>query len=173
MPSAWHAFGQGNIDMDPCFADPGYWADVNDPNVIVEPNDPNAIWVIGDYHLKSQAGRWDPNSPSWLKDDVTSLCIDAGDPNSDWTAELWPHGKQMNMGAFGGTAQASMSLSNLGNIADLNNDDSVDHVDMMMLTNGWLRQEILLAEDLDRNGSVGFTDFSILAENWLWQDNSP
>jgi hypothetical protein len=34
----------------------------------------------GDYHLKSQAGRWDPNSGSWVKDANTSPCIDAGNP---------------------------------------------------------------------------------------------
>jgi hypothetical protein len=57
-------WGAGNIDADPCFIDPGYWADVNDPNIVVEPNDPNAMWIEGDYHLLG-------NSP----------CIDTGDPN--------------------------------------------------------------------------------------------
>ncbi|GAF90502.1 unnamed protein product, partial [marine sediment metagenome] len=71
--------GEGNIDVDPLFAQPGYWADVNDPNIVIEPNDPNAVWIDGDYHLKSEAGRWDPNSESWVVDDVTSPCIDAGD----------------------------------------------------------------------------------------------
>ena len=64
----------------------------------------------GDYHLKSQAGRWDVNSQSWVQDDVTSPCIDAGDQGSDWTAELRPHGECINMGAYGGTPQASMSF---------------------------------------------------------------
>jgi parallel beta-helix repeat protein len=105
--------GTGNIDVDPLFADPGYWADEDDPNIIVEPNDPNAVWVDGDYHLKSEVGRWDPDSQSWVLDDVTSPCIDAGDPNSDWTAELWPHGERINMGAYGGTQEASMSLSDV------------------------------------------------------------
>ncbi|GAF67932.1 unnamed protein product, partial [marine sediment metagenome] len=95
----WSAGGIGNINSDPCFADP----DVND------------------FHLQSAAGRWDPNTKTWVYDDVNSPCIDAGDPNSHWTAELWPHGKRINMGAFGGTPQASMSLSDAGNIADLNN----------------------------------------------------
>ncbi|MFH1717008.1 MAG: right-handed parallel beta-helix repeat-containing protein [Planctomycetota bacterium] len=80
--------GIGNISGDPLFADP----------------------TNGDYHLKSQAGRWDPNSGSWVKDDVTSPCIDAGDPNSDWSGETWPHGGRVNMGAYGGTREASMSI---------------------------------------------------------------
>jgi len=53
--------GEGNINVDPCFVEPGYWADANDPNIIVEPNDPNAIWIGGDYHLLR-----------------TSPCVDAG-----------------------------------------------------------------------------------------------
>jgi hypothetical protein len=104
--------GEGNIDADPLFADPGYWADANDPNTAAEPNDPNAVWIDGDYHLKSQAGRWDPNSGSWVKDDVTSPCIDAGDPNNCLGYhEPYPNGLVINMGAYGGTDQASMSLS--------------------------------------------------------------
>ncbi|HUV63465.1 MAG TPA: MBL fold metallo-hydrolase, partial [Sedimentisphaerales bacterium] len=101
--------GDGNIDADPLFAEPGYWGDANDPNIIVEPNEPNAVWVDGDYHLKSQAGRWDPASESWVVDDATSPCIDAGDPNSPVGDEPQPNGGRINMGAYGGTAEASKS----------------------------------------------------------------
>ncbi|MHC4725591.1 MAG: right-handed parallel beta-helix repeat-containing protein [Planctomycetota bacterium] len=80
-------WGSGNINADPLLADP----------------------VAGDFHLKSEAGRWDPSSESWIKDDITSPCIDAGDPNSDWTSEIWPHGEHINIGAFGGTQEAGMS----------------------------------------------------------------
>ncbi len=52
--------GQGNIDADPCFARAGFWGNVSDPNIIVEPDDPSAVWIDGDYHLRSEAGRWDP-----------------------------------------------------------------------------------------------------------------
>ena len=104
-------WSDGNINVDPLFADPGYWADINDPNIIAEPNDPNAAWIEGDYHLKSQVGRWDPESESWVVDNVTSPCIDAGDPNSSVGDEPEPNGGRINMGAYGGTEQASMSLS--------------------------------------------------------------
>jgi hypothetical protein len=136
--------GESNIDADPCFADAN----------------------SGDYHLKSRAGRWEVNSESWIQDDVNSLCIDAGDPNSDWTAELWPHGKRINMGAYGGTPQASMSLSDEGNIADLNTDGWVGYRDILLFTGKWLYDVVLLAEDLNRDGIVTFIDFAIFAPNW-------
>jgi hypothetical protein len=79
--------GVGNIDVDPRFVDPD----------------------AGDYHLKSAAGRWDPATHAWVNDNVTSLCIDAGDPSSDAGAEPQPNGDRINMGAYGGTSQASKS----------------------------------------------------------------
>jgi hypothetical protein len=138
--------GPGNIDADPCFADPN----------------------AGDFHLKSQAGCWRPNAQCWVCEPNSSPCIDAGDPNSDWTRELWPHGEKINMGACGGTPQASMSSSSAGNIADLNNDDSVNHTDLMLFSQKWLYRQVLLSEDLDRNAIVNFVDFAILAQSWLW-----
>ena len=80
--------GEGNIDIDPLFADP----------------------ENGDYHLKSQGGRWNPNTQSWVIDDVTSPCIDAGDPNMPVGDESVPNGGIINMGAYGGTAEASKSV---------------------------------------------------------------
>lgn len=102
-------WGSGNIDVDPLFTDPGCWAGVNDPNRVVKPTDPNAIWVEGDYHLKSQAGRWHVNGRRWVRDDVTSPCIDAGDPKAPVGEEREPNGSRVNMGAYGGTMEASKS----------------------------------------------------------------
>ena len=96
---------QGNIDAEPYFVEPGFW-DLN--GTLEDVNDD--FWVPGDYHLLSQAGRWDDNSQTWVQDVVTSPCIDAGNPDSDWTAELLPNGERINMGAYGGTPQASMSF---------------------------------------------------------------
>ena len=135
--------GEGNIDADPCFANPGYWADADDPNIVVEPNDPNAVWVDGDYHLKSQAGRWDPVSQSWVQDDTTSPCIDAGDPNSPIGHEPFPNGGIINMGAYGGTVEASKSyfgkpVCETIIAGDINGDCKVDFDDLMILMNHWL-----------------------------------
>jgi len=92
------------IIADPCFADPGYW----DPNGTADdPNDD--FFVDGDYHLESQAGRWDPNEGRWTMDEVTSPCIDAGNPMSPIGPEPFPNGGIINMGAYGGTAEASKS----------------------------------------------------------------
>jgi hypothetical protein len=100
-------WGKGNINIDPLFANPGYLDANGTPAYIYDD-----YWVEGDYHLKSQAGRWDPNTGSWVKDVVTSPCIDAGDPNGCLGYhEPHPNGRVINMGAYGGTDQASMSLS--------------------------------------------------------------
>jgi len=124
--------GTANINSDPCFAVAGCWDDAGTPD---DANDD--FWVGGDYHLKSAFGRWDSVKQSWVYDDVNSPGIDAGDQNSDWTAEFWPHGKRINIGAYGGTTEASMSSSYLGNAADLNNDANVDMTDYSLLAAKW------------------------------------
>jgi len=84
-------WGQGNINANPQFVAVG----------------------SGDYHLKSQAGRWDASSENWVLDNVTSPCIDTGDPNSPVAFEPYPNGGIINMGAYGGTKEASKSPSGL------------------------------------------------------------
>lgn len=99
--------GLGNIDAEPLFAAAGRWSDRNDPNIPRSPQDVQAVWIEGDYHLRSQAGRWEPGTRSWVRDDATSPCIDAGNPNSPVNREPAPNGSVINMGAYGGTDQAS------------------------------------------------------------------
>jgi parallel beta-helix repeat protein/predicted outer membrane repeat protein len=89
--------GEGNITGNPLFADPDN----------------------GDYHLMSEGWRWSTYEESWTWDLVTSPCIDAGDPamplgdepmsvshgpNNDYGINL-----RINMGAYGGTWQASIA----------------------------------------------------------------
>ncbi len=96
--------GIGNMDKDPRFVREGGWVDNGTPQ-----DAGDDFWRGGDYHLMSQAGRWDPENSVWVEDDVTSPCIDGGDPMSDWTQECDPNGERINIGAYGGTRQASMS----------------------------------------------------------------
>jgi hypothetical protein len=93
-----------DISADPYFLRSGYL----DPNGT--PDDYYDDFLVeGDYHLKSEHGRWDSASESWVVDDVTSPCIDVGDPNSSVGDEPEPNGDRINMGAYGGTAEASKS----------------------------------------------------------------
>jgi hypothetical protein len=80
-------FGESNMNTNPLFADPA--------------ND--------DYHLKSRAGRYDPAARLWIQDGVTSPCIDAGDLRISPGFEPSPNGGIINVGAYGGTIQASKS----------------------------------------------------------------
>ena len=80
-------YGTGCIAKDPCFADA----------------------ASGDFHLKSAAGRW--NGATWVKDTVTSPCIDAGETSAAYANEPTPNGNRANMGAYGNTTEASKSAS--------------------------------------------------------------
>ncbi len=119
--------GQGNINENPLFADPNK----------------------NDYHLKSQAGRWDPNSQTWVQDDVTSPYIDAGDPTSPIGHEPFPNRGIINMGAYGGTAEASKS-----------------YFDKPVC-------EIIVAGDINGDCLVDFKDFTIAARHWLKDHSTP
>lgn len=101
--------GTGNIDADPLFASSGLWVNRDDPRAVVTPDEPNAVWVMGDYHLKSQAGRWDASLRQWVQDAVTSPCIDAGDPVSPSGDEPSPNAGIIDVGVYAGTAEASKS----------------------------------------------------------------
>ena len=118
--------GEGNIDADPWVADPN----------------------TGDYHLKSQRGRYDPNTQAWVQDGLTSPCIDAGDPMTPIGLEAFPNGGIINMGAYGGSAQASKS---------------------------WFGEpacETIVAGDINGDCKVDFKDFRLMASHWLG-DNRP
>ena len=135
--------GEGNVNDDPCFVEPGYWDANGTPD-----DGSDDFWVGGDYHLKSQGGRWDPNTESWVTDDVTSPCIDTGDPMSPIGLEPFPNGGIINMGVYGGTAQASKSYF------------------------GEPLCETIIAGDINGDCKVNFLDFRLMASHWL-EDNAP
>ena len=118
-------WGAGNIDTEPFFAYP----------------------VTGDYHLKSQAGRWEPSSQSWVQDDVTSPCLDAGNPQDPIGQEPFPNGGIINMGAYGGTTEASKSYF------------------------GAPPCETIVAGDINGDCKVNFKDFALMAAHWLRENH--
>jgi len=134
--------GTGNIDVDPLFADPGSWDQNGTPT---DPNDD--IWISGDHHLQSQAGRYDSTSQSWVIDSITSPCVDAGDLSTPIGWEPYPNGGVVNMGAYGATAETSKSYF------------------------GTTPCETPIAGDINGDCSVDLLDFSIMAFHWL-EDNS-
>ncbi len=100
-----------SVQGDPLFADPD--------------ND--------DFHLKSQAGRWNPSLGDWISDpNTTSTCIDKGNPLSDASLEPTPNGSRINLGRYGGTSEASKSHS------DFNNDGYINFIDFATFAANWL-----------------------------------
>ncbi len=131
----------------------------------------------GDYRLRSEGWRWSKYESQWVYDDVTSPCIDAGNPGSPLCKEVltvhrdprnvYGVNLRVNMGAFGGTTQASIAPHGWVLLADLNNDGIVDFLDLDRQLEDWLAGKDELPGDLNRDGSIDMTDYGILAENWL------
>lgn len=168
IQSGWP--GQGNIETDPCFAEPAYW-DSNGTSV--DTNDD--FWVNSDYHLKSQAGRWEASSQGWVKDDSTSLCINAGNPLEPVGLEPFPNGGIINMGAYGGTTESSKSFlgevgceaTESGFIGDIDGAIGVSFGDFALLANYWLDTGAGLIADITDDNNVDYDDLQALAGNWL------
>jgi hypothetical protein len=91
-----------------------------------------------DYHLLSQQGRYWPEHKVWVLDEVTSPCIDGGNPEDDYSIEREPNGGRINMGAYGGTGYASMSEMQWLD-GDINHDGIVNMIDLAMLAENWLQ----------------------------------
>ncbi|MBA7661786.1 hypothetical protein ES703_69806 [subsurface metagenome] len=64
-----------------------------------------------DYHLRSVLGRY--YHGQWVTDQDNSPCIDAGDPQDPVGSEPFPNKKRINLGAYGGTHEASKSIGPL------------------------------------------------------------
>jgi parallel beta-helix repeat protein len=147
--------GIGNIGFDPLFVDA----------------------ESGDCHLKSAGWRWDANRLRWHYDEITSPCIDAGNPGSplndelsnipDGPSNLWGTNLRINMGCYGGTAEASIPPHGWALLADINNDWLVNTEDFAVQARYWMRTESRQPGDLNRNGIVDTADLALLTEDWL------
>ena len=139
----WYNEGTQLVLIDPACNSPVIFSDVQngypgagniDDNPLFAPRD------VPDYHLQSRFGRYDPGLGQWVRDRLTSPCIDAGDPRDPVGREPVPNGHRINMGVYGGTRQASMSRRN-SNVADLNGDGTVNLKDIAVIQKQWLRSE--------------------------------
>lgn len=137
---------QGNISSDPLFADPNN----------------------GDYHLKSQAGRWDPNLGSWTIDDVTSPCIGAGNPGSEPDD---PTNVRIETGAYGGTKEESKAPYLWVLLGDLTNDGTVDFKDYAAQQAWQIPETGEQPWDLNRDGLSDLRDLELFTLDWLRQRN--
>jgi hypothetical protein len=77
-------------------------------------------------------------------DDITSPGIDAGDPHNPIGLEPFPNGGRLNMGAYGGTVEASKSyfgkpLCETIVAGDVNGDCIVDFLDFHLMALHWLK----------------------------------
>ncbi|HMO98566.1 MAG TPA: right-handed parallel beta-helix repeat-containing protein [Kiritimatiellia bacterium] len=79
-----------SLVVDPLFADPG----------------------LGNFHLRSDQGRFNPTSGTFVLDADTSWGIDAGAPSDPFNLETQPNGDRVNVGVFGNTPLASRSTTN-------------------------------------------------------------
>jgi parallel beta-helix repeat protein len=76
-------------------------------SILLDPNfvDPDN----GDYHLKSTGGSY--HNGLWSIDLENSPGVDAGNPADDFSNEPEDNGGRINLGAYGGTEQASKAIS--------------------------------------------------------------
>jgi len=113
---------QGRGSDSPLFGGPN-------PMLFADPNH-------GDFHLRSERGRYMPQLKLWVLDTATSPGIDGGDPNDPVGAEPSPNGGRINIGAYGGTSQASLSHWKIP--GDFNYDGIVDFMDLAVFCQNWL-----------------------------------
>jgi len=76
-------------------------------------------------------------------DEVTSPCIDAGDPMNPIGLEPFPNSGRINMGAYGGTSEASKSYF------------------------GAAPCETIVAGDINGDCAVNYLDFALIALHWF------
>jgi hypothetical protein len=170
FPGDWKGFG--NIDVDPQFVNPGYWEENGTPDDWSDDS-----WVEGDYHLKSAGWRWNRTAEQWTWDDETSPCIDAGNPgmalgDESVTLDVDPLNRlgenvRVNMGAYGGTAEASMAPPGWALLCDLDNSGNVTMDDFIWMVEAWLQVAENQPPDVSRDGIVNLEDMGLLAQDWL------
>jgi len=112
---------------------------------------------IFDFHLKSQAGRW--NGTGWQNDTVTSPAIDMGDPTSDYSLEPAPNGGRINMGAYGNTIYASKTYTATTYIISV-------PANSWGMFNNWSKNTNFSSIASNESNDVAFTFYNVTTGEW-------
>jgi hypothetical protein len=162
--AAWQTatgLDQSSISADPLLADP----------------------AIGDAHLRSTGGRYDPSRElppedpaAWVIDTAPSPCIDAGNPASAYANEPRPNGGRVNIGAYGNTAQASRSYLNSAPVLDNSGTTILLPINQDAMNNLGTRVQAILASaggdritDADTADPEGIAVTAVANTHGRWQ----
>lgn len=125
----------------------------------------------GDYHLQSQAGRWNPSTSSWTADTLTSRAIDAGNPGMTlYNEPVHRPNLRVNLGAYANTPQASKTPAGWSLLTDINNDGIVSFADFACFSSQWMLSGIYdQPSDFTRGSIINLTDLLFMTGEWLSQ----
>lgn len=137
----------------------------------------------GDFHLRSGGWRWDGARRRWTYDSRTSPCIDTGHPgqplgDEPLTVPDDPGGvlalnRRVNIGAYGGSAEASLASPDWSLRADVDNDGLVDWRDLGVAAVDWPARGGIARGDVTRDGAVGAADFAVFGAEWRHRVRPP
>ncbi|MCF7976262.1 MAG: hypothetical protein K9N55_20765 [Phycisphaerae bacterium] len=145
---AEQASGPGNLSQNPIFADPNG----------------------GDYHLQSSGGRYSPDHATWMIDRQTSPCISAGDPNTPLGEQPLSYSSTVNMGAYGGTIQASHlpRVAPIISFLALHEGDEVSSNESFEIEAWDIDGDILAIEFLRNGQRLGMAAEGREGGDWAW-----
>jgi predicted outer membrane repeat protein len=128
--------GEGNIDEDPQFVDPGYW-DANGT-----PEDANDdFWVAGDYHLKAGSPCIESGDNESVPPDTYDLDED-GDVNEPHPYDLSRRpriaGTNVEIGAYEYIGPVCGDIDHPYPVMDFNKDCIVNFLDFAMFAEHWM-----------------------------------
>ena len=99
--------GDARLATDPATAQALVKTRTAKPYLVYDPSRISEVLAF-DFHLRSKEGRW--TKSGYVQDMRHSPAIDAGDPDCGVGLEPKPNGDRLNLGRYGGTAEASLTF---------------------------------------------------------------